>query len=48
MGILGMTKSLAKEGELKNIKINAIAPVAASKMTESCLSNITIIFFVIN
>ena len=37
MGILGLTKTLAKEGELKNIKINAIAPVAASKMTASFL-----------
>lgn len=37
MGILGLTQTLAKEGEKSNIKVNCIAPVAASKMTETVL-----------
>lgn len=37
MGILGLTQTLAKEGEKSNIKVNCIAPVAASRMTETVL-----------
>mmetsp|Transcript_17565 Transcript_17565/g.17532 ORF Transcript_17565/g.17532 Transcript_17565/m.17532 type:complete len:200 (+) Transcript_17565:338-937(+) len=38
MGLHGMTLSLAKEGEKNNIRINSIAPVAASRMTEDLLA----------
>ena len=37
MGIVGLTKTLAKEGEKSNIKVNCIAPIAASSMTETIL-----------
>lgn len=37
-GIIGFTKTLAKEGEKYGIKVNCIAPVAATRMTEDILS----------
>jgi len=37
MGILGFSNSLAKEGESKNIKVNSIAPIAGTRMTETTL-----------
>ena len=33
-GIIGFTKSLAIEGEKKNIKVNAVAPIANTHMLE--------------
>ncbi|MCM2389450.1 SDR family NAD(P)-dependent oxidoreductase [Streptomyces albipurpureus] len=32
MGIVGLTRSLAVEGEVSGIKVNAIAPIAATRM----------------
>lgn len=37
LGIHGFTMTLAKEGEKYNIRANSIAPVAASRMTETVL-----------
>ena len=37
MGILGLTNTLAKEGERCNIKVNCVVPIADSKMTQSVL-----------
>ena len=37
LGIHGFTQTLAKEGEKNNIKVNSIAPVAASRMTETVM-----------
>ncbi|MGH3392250.1 MAG: SDR family oxidoreductase [Actinomadura sp.] len=38
MGLVGLTKTLALEGAKYNIKANAIAPVAYTRMTEDLLS----------
>lgn len=38
-GIIGMTKSLAKELARKSITVNAVAPLAATTMTENIRSN---------
>jgi NAD(P)-dependent dehydrogenase (short-subunit alcohol dehydrogenase family) len=37
MGLVGFTKVLAQEGAKYNIKVNAIAPVARTRMTEDLL-----------
>jgi len=37
MGIVGFGQTLALEGEKHNIRVNMIAPVAASRMTESLM-----------
>ena len=37
MGLVGFTRVLANEGRKYNIKVNAIAPVAATRMTEELL-----------
>ncbi|GAB3653456.1 SDR family NAD(P)-dependent oxidoreductase [Actinocorallia lasiicapitis] len=34
MGLVGLTKTLSIEGAKNNIKVNAIAPIAATRMTE--------------
>ena len=38
LSIHGFTQALAKEGESRNIKINTIAPIAGTRMTETVLS----------
>jgi len=38
LGVHGFTQTLAKEGEKRNIRVNTIAPVAASRMTETVMS----------
>lgn len=38
LGVHGFTMTLAKEGEKKNIHCNTIAPIAASRMTETVMS----------
>src|SRR3954464_9082500 len=40
MGIVGLTRVLAQEGAKNNIKVNAIAPVARTRMTEELLGPI--------
>jgi NAD(P)-dependent dehydrogenase (short-subunit alcohol dehydrogenase family) len=40
MGIVGMTNVLAVEGAKHNIKANAIAPVAKTRMTEEVMGNL--------
>jgi len=35
MGLVGFTKTLGKEGASRNIKVNAIAPIAATAMTHN-------------
>src|SRR4030095_15711258 len=37
MGLVGLTRVLAIEGAKSNIKVNAIAPVAFTRMTEDIL-----------
>ena len=37
MGLVGFTRVLAAEGAKKNIMVNAIAPVAKTRMTEDLL-----------
>jgi len=39
LGLVGLTRTLAHEGAKYNINANAIAPVAASRMTEDILSD---------
>jgi NAD(P)-dependent dehydrogenase (short-subunit alcohol dehydrogenase family) len=38
MALLGLTNTLAKEGEKNNVFVNCVVPVAKSKMTENLLS----------
>lgn len=33
MGVIGLANTLAIEGQRYNIKVNTVAPIAASKMT---------------
>jgi NAD(P)-dependent dehydrogenase (short-subunit alcohol dehydrogenase family) len=35
MGVIGLMNTLKIEGEKKNVKVNAIAPIAATRMTEN-------------
>jgi NAD(P)-dependent dehydrogenase (short-subunit alcohol dehydrogenase family) len=38
-GVIGFTRSLSKEGERKNVFVNVIAPIAASRLTATVLSS---------
>jgi NAD(P)-dependent dehydrogenase (short-subunit alcohol dehydrogenase family) len=37
LGLHGFTMSLAKEGEKRNIKVNSVAPLAGTRMTETVM-----------
>lgn len=37
LGLWGFTQSLAKEGDKRNIKVNCIAPLAGTRMTETVM-----------
>jgi len=37
LGLHGLTQTIAKEGEKRNIRCNSVCPVAASRMTETVL-----------
>ncbi|MBN1652991.1 MAG: SDR family oxidoreductase [Deltaproteobacteria bacterium] len=38
MGLVGLVKTLKHEGKKKNIRVNAIAPTSASRMTETMMT----------
>ena len=38
MGLFGFTQSLAREGEKRNIRVNCIAPIAGTRMTETVMA----------
>ena len=38
LGLHGLTQTLAKEGEKRNIYVNSIAPVAGTRMTKTVMS----------
>ena len=40
MGLVGLTKSIAIEGRKSNVHANAIAPLAASRMTEKVFPSV--------
>jgi NAD(P)-dependent dehydrogenase (short-subunit alcohol dehydrogenase family) len=40
MGLVGLTRVLAIEGAKSNIKVNAIAPVASTRMTEALMGDL--------
>ena len=40
MGLVGLTKVLSREGARNNIKVNAVAPMARTRMTEALLGDV--------